>query len=1178
MEAKEFDDAFYEFRVAVRELERRLASVLTQGLDDARTTSGKLKLLDSFDALVHRAAAAEELEKKYVELVLDYGKDIKQMQALFLRQRDAPPIASNLPPLAGALTWCRGLLERVQHPMKKLKQLEKRVMECEEARLVIRDYTTFLGQLSDYERSQIAAWGDSVEASSQAKLKNSLLMFEQVESTSLNVDAKQQPDRACAGLLHVNFDPMLTRLLREVKYFLLLGFEAPSSALEIYQHAEIFRRHIGNLDLIVNMYNWIQTNLLPVERPLLRSELDSINKMLAQGICSSPGMTLAAASPRSKTTALNWKSSNIEHFINEAMAEVKELMATITVMKSNLRRVEELLAGCSHEPLIKRSGKPATISDFEQLQKVTLAHRYGQVRECGITIHALIRDSNKKLKVSTGLPDWKSYVDFVNNIVIAGLKTAVINSCVKLEQQLDPAYLTKHNPGPMLEIEVDLLDKDVRYVPEYGFFEEGRDNPDKRGLKNHFRHILENFVEVGTTIQRLDATDGSYVRELSEDPHVKSHFAAIEGRLTDTAVQVEKLRRQFEKYEYLWNTDLHDMFNNFLDTAFDPLDEAVQSVEASLQEDSQVTSADGTDTQDDSTNAPCDDERRGHDYAPKEVLRLDLFDEKIRHYLEIQAEIEELKAVHEIDFLRIVCQPIKQALGTWVTKWMFMFTNYLQTSLIEGLNELYEFIAHIDKGLDKTVSPGDKDTLLEVMNSIRDIRKRMPVMEETLEPLRNIVGLLKTHGIALDIGTVGDSDIDALRFLEGLPMRWDIIVNKTFRVKESIQPTQNAMVDTIRKDVADYIERVMHVYATFHGASEGPFTWKASCTDEAYCEINRAHAQLEILENEAEGLNNLQELFELNPIRIAQLIEMRVELKMLKHVWDMIGLVKFLFSHWRHTPWTDIDSDDLLDQTKKLLLQVKQLPRRVRDWACYTHLQASVINMSAILPVVAEMLSPAMRERHWKAVAATTGKPIEKGPNFSLGDLLALDIDCHVDVIMEIVETANKENKVEKKLFVIEKFWSDACFEFADLHDATVDNSAIKILVFPDEVIEVLNEHHIQLQSMASLGRSVEFFSTKLTHWQSALGNIEVIMRMLLAVQRSWASLESIFLLSQDIRNQLPEQIQRFEAVHADFKALMQSIVDNPNIVNVCCETDGQEAALASMHRELELCQKALTE
>ena len=44
VDAKSFDDDFYEFRVRIKELERRLASVLSQGFDDCVTVVGKFKL------------------------------------------------------------------------------------------------------------------------------------------------------------------------------------------------------------------------------------------------------------------------------------------------------------------------------------------------------------------------------------------------------------------------------------------------------------------------------------------------------------------------------------------------------------------------------------------------------------------------------------------------------------------------------------------------------------------------------------------------------------------------------------------------------------------------------------------------------------------------------------------------------------------------------------------------------------------------------------------------------------------------------------------------------------------------------------------------------------------------------------------------------------------------------
>jgi dynein heavy chain len=54
IEKRSFDDDFYKFRQRIKELERRLASILTQGFDDSDTIIGKFKLLDAFDGLLHR--------------------------------------------------------------------------------------------------------------------------------------------------------------------------------------------------------------------------------------------------------------------------------------------------------------------------------------------------------------------------------------------------------------------------------------------------------------------------------------------------------------------------------------------------------------------------------------------------------------------------------------------------------------------------------------------------------------------------------------------------------------------------------------------------------------------------------------------------------------------------------------------------------------------------------------------------------------------------------------------------------------------------------------------------------------------------------------------------------------------------------------------------------------------
>lgn len=54
--------------------------------------------------------------------------------------------------------------------------------------------------------------------------------------------------------------------------------------------------------------------------------------------------------------------------------------------------------------------------------------RCAAISEGGQELHELLKDTNRKLKVSAGLPDWKNYVDFFNSLV--GLKTVPYSETV----------------------------------------------------------------------------------------------------------------------------------------------------------------------------------------------------------------------------------------------------------------------------------------------------------------------------------------------------------------------------------------------------------------------------------------------------------------------------------------------------------------------------------------------------------------------------------------------------------------------------------------------------------------------------------------------------------------------------------------------------------------------------
>lgn len=527
--AKGFDDDFYQFRCSIKELERRLGAVVALAFDDCSTIYGRFKLFDSFEGLLDRPIIQDELESKYVNVVQQYGQDMKTIQELFLQYRDSPPIARNMPPIAGALTWCRGLVERIQIPMAKLNQLDRSIIEREEAKEVAKVFTTIVALLQDFETQKIDEWSRDVEQSSQAKLKLPLLV--------------RSPENRH---LIVNFDPALVKLLREVKYFLLLGLTVPDSALEIYQQVEVFRRWTGNLDLIVNMNNDVLSILLPVEVPLIQPYLVKFDTSVEKGLA-----------------AMNWKSNGITEFIADAMDQVTVVNDIVKKMKDNLHSINEQLK-TYNKPLLQRKPKPVAKDEFEKDHKNYVKERYTEIKEGGKHIQTMVKDTNKELRVSNASTDWRSYVEFVNNVVVNGLSGIIQTSLGYLYDQISPENIAKEDLKPMVEVKLDLQSfknedgtryEEVRFLPDLL-------ESNGKGVRDLLNSWIGSFLNVATLFKRLD-NEGTYLREMHTDQGVCMYLAIISEAITENEERCLSVASQYNKHSYLWTTDMNVFFADF---------------------------------------------------------------------------------------------------------------------------------------------------------------------------------------------------------------------------------------------------------------------------------------------------------------------------------------------------------------------------------------------------------------------------------------------------------------------------------------------------------------------------------------------------------------------------------------------------------------------------------------
>ena len=64
----------------------------------------------------------------------------------------------------------------------------------------------------------------------------------------------------------------------------------------------------------------------------------------------------------------------------------------------------------------------------------------------------------------------------------------------------------------------------------------------------------------------------------------------------------------------------------------------------------------------------------------------------------------------------------------------------------------------------------------------------------------------------------------------------------------------------------------------------------------------------------------------------------------------------------------------------------------------------------------------------------------------------------------------------------------------------------------------------------------IAHFLEEVTSWQKKLSTADQVIAIWFEAQRTWSHLESIFIGSEDIRKQLPEDSKRFDTIDEDFK------------------------------------------
>ncbi|KAK2844297.1 hypothetical protein Q5P01_010956 [Channa striata] len=325
----DFDVDYEKFCKSTLDLHNQLKSFMNSTFENIQNTERALNVLKKFERL---GIPDLGIEERYQRILQNYGRDVEMVSHIYMKQKLDPPIARDLPPVAGRITWARHLYSRIQGPMDLFQQ-HPQVLTTPEAKRIIRNFNRTARVLLEFEMLYHHSWMEKMEAA-RVGLQASLLVRS-----------------AETGELFVNFDLEILTQIREANCMTRMNLEIPPFAALLQQKQDILKKNYDKLQLMLSENSRIRAKIQSCYEQLATPHVAKVDEAIQPGL-----------------TSLNWTSLNIEKYlsrIDKALVDLELLIDRVNDLVEF--RIDAVLQEMSASTLcVLPEDEPVTCEQFVQ--------------------------------------------------------------------------------------------------------------------------------------------------------------------------------------------------------------------------------------------------------------------------------------------------------------------------------------------------------------------------------------------------------------------------------------------------------------------------------------------------------------------------------------------------------------------------------------------------------------------------------------------------------------------------------------------------------------------------------------------------------------------------------------------------------------------------------------------
>ncbi|EDO35603.1 predicted protein [Nematostella vectensis] len=1198
----EFDADFEEFKRQISELQAQLQNFMDICFEKIPSTQRALRLIRKFESL-GLDSLRDTIQEKYERILIYFGRDIETIQKIYQRHKTDPPVARDLPPIAGKIAWARQMYRRIQEPMIMFQKYPS-ILQTSDARKIIKNYNKLSKVLLEFELLYHQAWVKQVEVI-KSGLQASLLV--------------RHPDNK---KLFVNFDPQIMTLIRETECMVRLGLDIPFSAHALLQKQSSLKKNSDTLQLLLNERERVLGKIPQTFRPLMAPHLAKVEAAI------DPGLTM-----------LNWTSLNLDTYVDSVYESLGELELLIDRANDLVAfRIDAVLEEMSSVPLCELpTDTPKTI---EQFLKTTeglckrgadlLETKSARVEEAANELITMLLEleneeeakedekdkdeektgeeekdrSRSPTRPHTGSSRPGSRASRLGSAAISPAAAAAkrkreMRDYLAEEAQELLSYFNHRNVDAIVRVTRATLDSTRRRIAASAahHFVKPRSNvegensssfvpplfkanvtlqipnvtmqPALDEIQQGLNKAAQCVVSVSKGVSQWDRTCRALrkaeKRDDSDNEDSRSRSASNVGSDDESRSEAAPTRRSArmptddastvvsmpifpQKMNYFKNVSENKEVAKLLSMLSTVVNSQKKEVITALELFNKYSSVWQGD--------------RDHTISAflQNDPKLSEFEAQILHYKEMEQTIVQEPESYSVGSIALMTEKLKSSLCAETKAWCISFSRYCNQKYRMEMEEIFTFVEDMTKRLSRPIK--DLDDIRLAMNALKEIRSQEIKIDMNIGPIEESYQMLARYD--MPIAREESERVDTLRY------SWEKLQSLATESQDHLIGIQSNFKGGLIDEVQTFILDVGSFAGDYN--STGPMVPNVPPRE--------ASDRLIIFQNRFDTLwrkyitySGGEELFGLPVTEYPELMQIKRELNLLQKLYGLYNDVIDTVNGYYDILWQDVNIEKINQELLDFQNRCRKLPRALKDWQAFLDLKKTIDDFNESCPLLELMANKAMKQRHWDRIANLTGHTFDiESDTFSLRNIMEAPLLKHKEDIEDVCIAAVKEKDIEAKMKMVIADWSTKDLTFANFKNRG------ELLLRGDNTSEIVSLMEDSLMVLGSLmsNRYNAPFKKNIQLWVQKLSNTTDIIENWMTVQNLWIYLEAVF-VGGDIAKQLPKEAKRFQNIDKQWVKIMTRAHENCNVVQCCVGDETLGQLLPHLLEQLELCQKSLT-